>query len=268
MASDIASIGIAIDTAGLEKGAVALDALASKGADVDRAMSQVEGATARAKKSLDTLGQGAKSASGMGELSKDAADAAVAIKGMGDASDKASGGLKSWASNMLGMGNAAKQAAAEQERLIGMMRDVYTSGTAQEQGYIKALADRVNQMRLSGAEQEKYIARSKGMSDATQELAGALRTQLDAAKNNERGFLGLGGHIEALAKKAAVAAAASWPDFPSSSLSPPVSGGGRAAQPAGATGAPSALLYTDRGRSMLDSTDASTHAGMAASTTL
>jgi len=192
MADDIASVGIKIETRDIDRANVSLDTLAGKGASVDKSLGQIEGAAARAGKSLDTLGQGAKTVN-MDGLANSATKSADGIKEIGNAADRASGGLKAWAMNMLGVGNAAKQAAVEQDRLMGFLRDVYTSGTAQEQKYIKALADRVNQMRLSGAEQERYIARSKGMSNAAQELAGSLRTQLDAARDAAKSSEGLAG---------------------------------------------------------------------------
>lgn len=64
MADDIISVGIKIDTSGVENGNASLDAFASKGAKVDQAVSQVEAGAKRVGKSLETLGANALSATG------------------------------------------------------------------------------------------------------------------------------------------------------------------------------------------------------------
>ncbi|HMZ01472.1 MAG TPA: hypothetical protein PLU79_17620, partial [Burkholderiaceae bacterium] len=117
MASDIASIGIAIDTAGLEKGAVALDALAKRGDAVDKAMSQVEGATARVKKSLDTLGQSARGQSGLEQVGAGAKEAAKGVEAVGSAAERAKSGITGIVGSLFSWGDAAKKTAAEQTLL-------------------------------------------------------------------------------------------------------------------------------------------------------
>ena len=157
MADDIASIGVKVDTKGIEQGAVALDVLASKGDAVDKAMSQVEGATARAKKSLDTLGQSARGQSGLEKVGAGAQQAAKGMEAVAGVADRVKAGVNGVIGSLFSWGNAAKQAAAEQDRLMGMIRDVYVSGTEKEKKHIQALVDKAMQLRMTGDEYERYI---------------------------------------------------------------------------------------------------------------
>jgi len=76
MADDIASVGIKIETGDIDRANVSLDTLAGKGASVDQSLGKIEGAAAKAGKSLDNLGRGAQSAAGIGDVGAKAQHAA------------------------------------------------------------------------------------------------------------------------------------------------------------------------------------------------
>ena len=207
MADDIGSIGFKVDTGEIERGAVALEALASKGAAVDKAVAQVESAAKRAGKSLDTLGQSVKGAD-MGAVGSQAEKAASGVAGLGAAAEKGAAGTKKAADALGAFSDASKRAAAERASLTAILDRGAEQFTQAEQKYLKALADEANMLRLTGAERERYKAASMGMSEDAQQLAGALRTKIDAMKQAESGAGGLSASLLDLGKKAAATAAA------------------------------------------------------------
>ena len=62
MATEIESIGLAMDTSGVERGIKSLDELAARGPKVEQSMQGVERAAKQAGQGVSTLGQGATAA--------------------------------------------------------------------------------------------------------------------------------------------------------------------------------------------------------------
>ncbi|GDY37680.1 tape measure protein [Acidovorax sp. NB1] len=84
---DIAAIGIALETDGVEKGIRALDTLASKGPAVEKAMGQVEGAAKKTGKTLENLGS-STAKGGIEGFGKAGSSAADGIDRLGKAADR------------------------------------------------------------------------------------------------------------------------------------------------------------------------------------
>lgn len=160
MTQDIASIGFSVDTSGIERGAVALDVLASKGAEVDKAVSQIEGATARAKKSLDTLGQSARDGAGLGDVGKSAAATASGMDAAGKAAERSAVGVKRSA-DMFGLFGGDVRKAAD---ALGL----YDSSTKKAIDHQKELAQILDRANPAAAAARK-------MADEVQTLNRALR---------------------------------------------------------------------------------------------
>lgn len=160
MTQDIASIGFSVDTSGIERGAVALDVLASKGAEVDKAVSQIEGATARAKKSLDTLGQSARDGAGLGDVGKSAAATASGMDAAGKAAERSAVGVKRSA-DMFGLFGGDVRKAAE---ALGL----YDSSTKKVIDHQKELAQILDRANPAAAAARKMV-------DEVQTLNRALR---------------------------------------------------------------------------------------------
>lgn len=117
MTQDIESIGLSMDTSGVEKGIKSLETLAATGPKVEKSMGGVEGAATRVNKSLATLGQG-NAANGLSTVARASDTAATSVKKVGDAAAKSAreiGSIDSAAggagSSLAGLSTAAGLAA-------------------------------------------------------------------------------------------------------------------------------------------------------------
>lgn len=167
---EIAAIGIALETDGVEKGIRALDVLASKGPAVEKSMGQVEGAAKRTGKSLETLGRG----TALDGLAQTSATAAAGMEKMGAASGKAQSALS-------GQATAAKSAVSSFDSL----KTAVSGFTQSESQYIQKLVDEAKQLGMTRAERERYIAQSRGMSESAQQVAAAVGAKIDAYKREQ-----------------------------------------------------------------------------------
>ena len=182
---EIASVGIKIDTSDIDGAIKNLDALAGKGAAVDKSLAQIEAAAGRTGKSLDSLGKSAGHAAGMDATAKGAQQAAAGLQGMARGLD--------------GVTSATRAAAQEQEKLAKILAGGAGQFTQAEQAHIRALMDKANQLRMTGAEYERYAMAQRGMSDAAQTLGGAIRGQINALKEAERSAAGAGSAFAGIA---------------------------------------------------------------------
>ena len=138
MSEDIASIGFKVDTSDIERGNVALDALASKGEAVDKSVSQVEAAASKTGKSLDNLAQSARSVN-MGGLGGAAQTAATGIGAAGKAADIGATGVKRMADVLGGFSRDTSKAADA----LNLYADS-TRNAADQQKELARILDRAN----------------------------------------------------------------------------------------------------------------------------
>ena len=122
---EIASVGIKIDTSDIDGAIKNLDALAGKGAAVDKSLAQIDAAAGRTGKSLDSLGKSAGHAAGMDATAKGAQQAAAGLQGMARGLD--------------GVTSATRAAAQEQEKLAKILAGGAGQFTQAEQAHIRAL---------------------------------------------------------------------------------------------------------------------------------
>lgn len=112
---DIAAIGLALETDGVEKGTRALDTLASKGPAVEKAMGQVEGAAKKTGKTLESLGSSSTKGGieGIGKAGSTAADGIDRLGKAADRSQKDVSGLNSALRSSSGDARAAARSYAD-----------------------------------------------------------------------------------------------------------------------------------------------------------
>lgn len=162
MTNEVTSIGVGMDTDGVERGIKTLKVLAEQGPKVEKAMSGIEGAAKSTGRTLESLAKGAPD-----------------LKGVADGAQKAGSALG-------GMGQQAREAVTGTESLRRAMGQL----SAEEQKYIKGLYDEARQLSMTRGEKAAYIAQSKGMSASAQEVARAIGNKVDALKQ-EQSALGM-----------------------------------------------------------------------------
>ncbi len=158
MTTDIETIGLAMDTSGIEKGIRSLDELAARGPKVEKSMQGVATAATQAGQGVASLG--GANASG---LDKVAGSGERAAQGLGK------------------MGQAAQSAVSSQDAL---KRAVESFNQAEEK-YLQGLVSEYKALSQSRGEKAAYIAAQQGMSQGAQEVAKALGDKIDAYKREQ-----------------------------------------------------------------------------------
>jgi len=153
--AEIEPIGLTLQTDGIEKGIQKLGELSRQGPKVEQSMSGIANESKRVAKSLADLGVGA----GDG------------LKKTGESAQKAATGLNA-------AGVAAREAVTDTASLARALAGV----TAEEEKFIRKLAEEANGLRLSRGEMEAYRAAQRGMSQGTQEIARAMGARIEAIK--------------------------------------------------------------------------------------
>jgi phage-related minor tail protein len=126
---DIITTGVAIDTTGIDRGIERLDALASTGPKVDKALQSVEQSAAKTGKSLATLGQG----SGAGlqdaaqKVDQSSKSIAQSIQRTADAAEASGKAHKEASKSIEGIGVSAAQTAAAMRQLPSQFSDIVSS---------------------------------------------------------------------------------------------------------------------------------------------
>lgn len=172
MTQEIESIGLSMDTSGVEKGIKSLETLAATGPKVERAMGGVEGAAAKTGKTLANLGQG-RAATGLNKVGEAAGGAAREMGRVSDASEQVNRGLSGVAANA----NLAARAVAS----IGIAATV--------QQYLRA-ADAVTTLNNS----------LKLATGSTQSAASAYEDLYQIAQRSRVSFLELGSTYSSIAR--------------------------------------------------------------------
>lgn len=205
MSNEIETIGLGMDTSGVEKGIKALDVLAGKGAPVEKAMAGIEGAAERTGKSLKTLGDGATK--GIDEVAKRSPAAASGLKKVNEGAEAAGKSVKNMgATGAAGLDVLSKSAATASTG----MRGISTASTAADKG-IRGLAVAANEVTAAiRAEAAALTGLQAGVASlnaahaaaakSAQDFAVALRTAGEQSKKVQDGvgattssFAGLGG---------------------------------------------------------------------------
>ncbi len=147
MAEEVTSIGIGMETDGVERGIKSLKMLAEQGPKVEKAMAGIEGAAGKTGKNLDDAGKaGERAAQGLGKV-----------------------------------GQAAQSAVSSQAALAS----AFENFTQVEKKYLQSLVDEFKQLGLNRGERERYIAQSMGMSSAAQEVAKSVGQRIEAYKQEQ-----------------------------------------------------------------------------------
>ena len=173
MSDEVASIGIRVDTDGVDRGIQRLDDLARRGPQVEASMSGIATESRRVARSLADLGAGA----GDG------------LRKTAEASQQAATGIRA-------SGNATKEATTHTEGL----RKAITGLSADEERFVRTLVDQTKALTMLNGEFASYTAAQRSMSAGVQEMARALaaknealRSERDALAQSERAHIGLSG---------------------------------------------------------------------------
>ncbi len=205
MSNEIESIGLGMDTSGVERGIKALDVLAGKGAPVEKAMAGIEGAADRTGKSLKSLGEGA--AKGIDDLAKRAPAASSGLKKVDESADSAAKSVKS----LGGAGVAGLDALNKAATVASTgMRSISTASLAADKG-IRSLSAAANEVTaairaeaaaLTGLQSgvAALSAANAAAAKSAQELAISLQAASEqgakvkkATGASAEAFVGLGG---------------------------------------------------------------------------
>jgi len=157
--TDVAAVGIAVETDGVDKGIKKLAELAQQGPKVEQSMAGISAESKKVAKSLADLGSGA----GDG------------LKKTGDAAQKAATGIKA-------SGTAAREAVTSTASLARAMASL----TVEEEKHIRKLVEEANGLRMTRGEMEAYRAAQRGMSTGAQEIARAMGSRIDALKVEQK----------------------------------------------------------------------------------
>lgn len=129
---DIASIGLTMQTDGVEKGIKSLETLAGTGPKVEKAMDGIEKAAAKTGKTLGTLGQG--NGAGLDQVTASAGTAAASVQKVAAAAAEVDNNVKKVGTSantatagMDKMGVSAKQTAAALRGVPAQFTDIVTA---------------------------------------------------------------------------------------------------------------------------------------------
>lgn len=137
MSEDIKTIGIGIDTSGIDTGSASLDRLAAQGPKVDSALKSVETAAAKAGKSIASLAQTGPTG-GLDKVSQSSAAAAASVKKLGDSATQTF--------NTVGI--SAGQAAQAMRQLPAQLQDFFIQLHG-GQSFVTAFAQQGSQVAAS-----------------------------------------------------------------------------------------------------------------------
>jgi len=157
--TDVAAVGIAVETDGVDKGIKKLTELAQQGPKVEQSMAGISAESKKVAKSLADLGSGA----------------ADGLKKTGDAAQKAATGIKA-------SGTAAREAVTSTASLARAMASL----TVEEEKHIRKLVEEANGLRMTRGEMEAYRAAQRGMSTGAQEIARATGNRIEALKAEQK----------------------------------------------------------------------------------
>lgn len=147
-----------MDTTGVQRGIRSLDELAARGPKVERSLKGIEAAASDAGKGVSNLG--ASNAKGLDDVAR--------------AGDRAAEGLGRTS-------QAARSAVSSQQALAAAVAQF----TNAERSYVQSLVDEAKQLSMNRSERAAYLAQSRGMSVAAQEVAAAVGKKIDAYKQEQ-----------------------------------------------------------------------------------
>ncbi|PUA95527.1 tape measure domain-containing protein [Acidovorax sp. 107] len=191
MTQEIESIGLGMDTSGVERGIKALDVLAGKGAPVEKAMAGIEGAADRTGKSLKSLGEGA--AKGIDDLAKRAPAAASGLKKVDESADSAAKSVKSLGgagSSGLDALNKSASVAATGMRSLSSAANEVTAAIRAEAAALTGLQSGVAALNAANAAAAKSAQELAISLQAASEQGAKVKKATGASAE---AFVGLGG---------------------------------------------------------------------------
>lgn len=167
--TDVAAIGIVIETDGLDKGIKKLSELAQQGPKVEASMAGISGEAKRVAKDLAELGVGG-----------------------GDGLKKTSEAAKQAATGLKASGTAAREAVTDTESL----RRALATLTGEEERFVKSLEKQYNAMTMGRGDFEAYNAAQRGMGAGAQEVVRAMGGKIDALKAEQSALAANGAAME------------------------------------------------------------------------
>lgn len=153
--TDVAAVGIAVETAGVDKGIKKLAELAQQEPKVEQSMAGISAEGKKVAKSLAGLG------CGVGD----------GLKKTGNAAQKAATGSK-----------ASGTAAREVVTCTAGLTCAIESLTVEEEKHILKLFEEANSLRMTRCEMEAYRAAQRGTSSGAQKIVRAMGSRIDALK--------------------------------------------------------------------------------------
>lgn len=157
MTTEVTSIGVGMETDGVERGIRTLQQLAAQGPKVEKSMEGIASSVEKSGQSLSRIGG---SSQGLRDVADGANKARDAIGSMGASTQ-----------------SAITSAAALERAMSGL--------TAVEEKYIKSLYDEAKILGASRGDKAAYIAQSKGMSASAQDVARAIGNKIEAIKEEQ-----------------------------------------------------------------------------------
>ena len=167
MSDNIATIGVKFDSADLERGKAALEAMAASGPKVEAALLTVEAAGGRTGKTIGNLGGNSKIA----DFGKDGAAAAADMDKLGQSSSRAGDAIRASTTS-------TRTSATSYEA----MRAAVEGLSAAESKHIARLVDEHSQLSQNRSEMERYKAAQAGTSEGAQDIAGAIGGRVEALR--------------------------------------------------------------------------------------
>lgn len=157
MTTEVTSIGVGMETDGVERGIRTLQQLAAQGPKVEKSMEGISSSVEKSGQSLSRIGG---SSQGLRDVADGANKARDAIGSMGASTQ-----------------SAITSAAALERAMSGL--------TAVEEKYIKSLYDEAKILGASRGDKAAYIAQSKGMSASAHDVARAIGNKIEAIKEEQ-----------------------------------------------------------------------------------
>ena len=190
MSEDVVVVGFSTETSGIQEGAVSLEKLAVAGDKADKAIDGLEETTARAGKSLDTLGKFVvEGVRGVDDFATKSGLAKQKIVGLGDDTKKAAEAINSageeikrisfsadeYKAILNDLGVSTRKITEEQKRMIDVLAN--SNFSAQEEKIIGSLIEQQIKLERTSGEWTAFKMAQKGMSQEAQLVASTLADQ-------------------------------------------------------------------------------------------
>ncbi|MDR0216205.1 MAG: tape measure protein [Comamonas sp.] len=182
MTNEVASIGVGVETGGIEQGIKSLKVLADQGPRVEKAMAGVEGAAVKTGKSLKSIAEGAgKGLDEVGKTAPKAADGVGRVAKSADDAKKAMSAMNASAAGLSQVSTAAEHSARSMTSLNSSM-----------QSSQKSLLSLQSQVR-SASDMSSVVSEAVRASSAIDRMATSTRVSIKNTEDLRRALDSLNG---------------------------------------------------------------------------